>query len=86
MLVTTEYFIQLVQFHRVGAVKQRLYVENLLAIPIPQIPKKLQRKIAEEREAAIAAAAQATKNAKQAGAEIEALILGTKSSDLPAAH
>jgi restriction endonuclease S subunit len=80
VLVTTEYFIQLVQLHRVGAVKQRLYVENLLAIPIPKIPEKLQREIVEEREAAIAAIAEARESAKQAGAEVECLILGGRAS------
>ena len=79
VLVATEYFIKLIQFHRVGAVKQRLYVENLLAMPIPKVPEQLQREIAEERAAALTALARARENAKQSAAEVEALILGAKS-------
>ena len=78
VLVATEYFIKLIQFHRVGAVKQRLYVENLLAMPIPKVPEKLQREIAEERAAALTALGKARADARQAATEVEALILGTK--------
>ena len=34
VLISTSFFLELVQFHRVGAVKQRLYAENLLRIRI----------------------------------------------------
>jgi hypothetical protein len=78
VLVTTEFFIKLIQFHRVGAVKQRLYVENLLAIPIPEVPKRIQREIANARQAALGAIREARERTKQVSVEIEALILGGK--------
>ena len=78
VLVTTEFFIKLIQFHRVGAVKQRLYVENLLTIPIPEVPKRMQREIAEARQAALVAIQDARERAKRASVEVESLILGTK--------
>ncbi|MBI2928784.1 MAG: restriction endonuclease subunit S [Verrucomicrobia bacterium] len=78
VLVTTEFFIKLVQFHRVGAVKQRLYVENLLTIPIPEAPKRIQSEIAEARQTALVAIRDARERAKRVSVEVESLILGTK--------
>lgn len=78
IMITTEYFIKLIQFNRVGAVKQRLYVENLLSIPIPDVPESFQKEVAEERERALEAIAEAKKKVVEAGVEIEAMILGTK--------
>lgn len=78
MMITTEYFIKLIQFNRVGAVKQRLYVENLLSIPIPKVPEDFQREIADAREKALAAIVEAKKEAAKAAVEVEAMILGTK--------
>ena len=53
VLINTPFFISLIQFHRVGAVKQRLYVENLLEIPIPVLPDEEQQAIAGAREVAL---------------------------------
>ncbi len=78
VLVTTDFFIKLIQFHRVGAVKQRLYVENLLTIPIPEVPKRIQCEIAEARQAALVAIQDAREQAKRVSVEVEALILGAK--------
>jgi hypothetical protein len=77
-MITTEYFIKLIQFNRVGAVKQRLYVDNLLSIPIPEIPEEFQREIANEREKALAAIVEARAKVAEAAVEVEAMILGTK--------
>jgi len=77
-LIGTPYFIELIQIHRVGAVKQRLYVENLLQIPIPIVPDSMQRKIADQREKALVALADAKARADAAQADVEAMILGTK--------
>ncbi len=77
-LIATSYFIDLIQIHRVGAVKQRLYVENLLQIPIPVVSDSMQRKIADLRKAAIIALADAKARADAAKADVEAMILGTK--------
>jgi restriction endonuclease S subunit len=78
VMITTEYFIKLIQFNRVGAVKQRLYVENLLSIPIPEIPEEFQREVADEREKALASIAEARAKVATAAIEVEAMILGTK--------
>lgn len=78
-LIATPFFIELIQVHRVGAVKQRLYVENLLQIPIPSVSVAFQRRIAEDRESALAAMADAKARAETAKADVEAMILGVKS-------
>jgi restriction endonuclease S subunit len=78
IMITTEYFIKLIQFNRVGAVKQRLYVDNLLSIPIPEIPEEFQREVADEREKALAAISEARTKVAEAAVEVEAMILGTK--------
>lgn len=77
-LIGTPYFIELIQVHRVGAVKQRLYVENLLQIPIPVVSDSMQRKIADLRKAAIIALADTKARADSAKVDVEAMILGTK--------
>lgn len=82
VMITTEYFIKLIQFNRVGAVKQRLYVENLLSIPIPEIPAEFQHEVADEREKALAAIAEARAKVAGAAVEVEAMILGTKKVDV----
>lgn len=81
VMITTEYFIKLIQFNRVGAVKERLYVANLLSIPIPEIPEAFQREIADEREKVLAAIAEAKKRVAETAIEVEAMILGTKKLD-----
>lgn len=77
-LIATPFFIDLIQIHRVGAVKQRLYVENLLKIPIPQVSAAMQRRVAMDREHALQAVADAKSRAESANADVEAMILGTK--------
>lgn len=78
VMITTEYFIKLIQFNRVGAVKERLYVDNLLSIPIPEIPVEFQHEVAIERERAMAAIEEARAKVAEAAIEVEAMILGTK--------
>jgi hypothetical protein len=79
VLINSPFFIELIQFHRVGAVKQRLYVDNLLEISIPVISLKEQQQIADARAAALARLAQAQQRVIEVNSEVEALILGTKS-------
>jgi type I restriction enzyme S subunit len=45
VLIRTRFFLELVDFHRVGAVKQRLFVQNLMEIPSPVLTEKEQRKV-----------------------------------------
>jgi restriction endonuclease S subunit len=77
-LIATQFFLDLIQIHRVGAVKQRLYVDNLLQIPIPVVPDAIQRKIADCRESTMQEIADAKASAESARADVEAMILGTK--------
>ncbi|HEY9156877.1 hypothetical protein [Candidatus Binatus sp.] len=77
-LVRTAWFVKLVQVHRVGAVKQRLYVENLLAMPMPAVSKVIRHDAAEQRQAALLKLDRARRAAEIVKVEVEALILGTK--------
>lgn len=43
VLLKTSYFLRLVDIHRRGAVKERLYLDNLLEIPIPPLSLPEQR-------------------------------------------
>jgi hypothetical protein len=83
-LIRTPWFVKLIQFHRVGAVKQRLYVENLLEIPVPRFPRQLQNRIASERQAALERLAKAKERAAIVKQEVEEMILGTR--PVPSAH
>ena len=77
-LIRTSWFIKLIQFHRVGAVKQRLYVENLLEIPVPRFPRDLQKRIAAARISALEKLAAAKKRSEIVKEEVEEMILGTR--------
>lgn len=77
-LIQTPWFVKVIQFHRVGAVKQRLYVENLLAMPVPKFPKKLQQRVADERAKIAAERAAAAKLAADTAREVEEMILGLR--------
>lgn len=58
ILMQTSYFREEIACHRVGAVKERLFVQNLLEIPIPVMPLATQRAIlAKWRKAQTAIAA-----------------------------
>ena len=78
VLINTEFFINLIQFHRVGAVKQRLYVDNLLEIRVPDFSIEEQTRIAREREAVLQQIRQTEGEVRAAKVEVEELILGTK--------
>lgn len=78
VLIRTNWFVRVIQFHRVGAVKQRLYVENLLEMPVPKFPRALQERIAAERAAALTKLAAARKRAEIVKQEVEEMILGVR--------
>lgn len=77
-LIQTPFFLDLVQFNRVGAVKQRMYTENLMQLRVPYIPVPEQQRYADAREKAHAALAAAKRRLDDALKEVEAMILGTK--------
>jgi hypothetical protein len=80
VLIGTQFFIDLIQVHRVGAVKQRLYVDNLLQIPIPHVSSSKQKEIAAKRDALLAALADANQQMVKAKAEVEEMIIGRQSA------
>jgi len=45
ILLRTRFFLDLVQIHRTGAVKERLFVQSLLEIPIPMLNELQQRHV-----------------------------------------
>jgi len=68
----------LVQFNRVGAVKQRMYTENLMQVRIPYLPVAEQQQYAAAREKALTALAAAKQRLATAREEVEAMILGVR--------
>ena len=78
VLIQTFFFINLIQFNRVGAVKQRMYTENLCQLRIPYLPEAEQREYAQAREKALADLVAARDRLAQAREDVEAMILGTK--------
>lgn len=77
-LIQTPFFLELVQFNRVGAVKQRMYTENLMQVRIPYIPLPEQQNYADARERALTELANAKSRLIKARDEVEAMILGVK--------
>jgi hypothetical protein len=78
VLIRTKWFVRVIQFHRVGAVKQRLYVENLLEMRVPKFPRDLQERIAVARTAALTKLEAARKRAEIVKQEVEEMILGVR--------
>jgi type I restriction enzyme S subunit len=54
ILIRTPYFLDQVAVHRVGAVKERLFVQNLLQIPVPDLPMHRQQEIVARRAVLLA--------------------------------
>lgn len=79
VLIRTPFFLDLVQFNRVGTVKQRMYTENLCQLRIPYLPEAEQREYAHAREKAIIDLTAAKDRLAQARKDVEAMILGAKS-------
>ena len=82
-LIQTPFFLDLVQFNRVGAVKQRMYTENLMQVRIPYLPVAEQQRYAAARENALTTLAAAKKRLTTIREDVEAMILGTKKVELP---
>ena len=78
VLIQTPFFIELVQFNRVGAVKQRMYTENLCQLRIPYLPEPEQRNYAQAREKALADLDKAKARLAEARKNVEAMIIGNK--------
>jgi len=78
VLIQTPFFLDLVQFNRVGAVKQRMYTENLMQVRIPYLRPDEQRRYSDARAAALADLAKAKARLEVARREVEEMILGTR--------
>ena len=79
VLIQTPFFIDLIQFNRVGAVKQRMYTENLCQLRVPYLPESEQRTYAQAREEALADLTSTRDRLAQARKDVEDMILGVKS-------
>lgn len=78
ILIQTPFFLELVQFNRVGAVKQRMYTETLCQLRIPYLPLAEQRKVAAARKKAVAQLAKARERLEEARQEVEEMIIGSR--------
>lgn len=83
ILIQTKFFSEQIAFHRVGAVKERLFVQNLLEIPIPVVPLPVQRKIVAEWEAARKFAATTVAKIERLESDIEARFLADLGLKVP---
>ena len=77
VLVTTPSFLRLVAVHRVDAVKQRLYVENLLEISVPVPPREEQERVIRARVESLRRIEEAKNEIARIGADVDTLIPGT---------
>ena len=77
-LIKTPFFIDLVHFNRVGAVKQRMYTENLCQLRIPYLPEAEQLEYAQAREKALVDLEVARDRLAEVRKDVEAMILGIK--------
>lgn len=78
LMIKTEYFLKLIDFNRVGAVKQRMYYSNLAEIRLPFLENDLQLRFADEWKTALAELSKAKQNLKIAQVECEEMILGVR--------
>jgi type I restriction enzyme, S subunit len=75
ILIRLPFFLDLIECHRVGAVKQRLFVENLCEIPIPVLSDKQQCAIVDRWGAAESEIASANERVEKRKVTIDACFL-----------
>ncbi|MDT3457456.1 restriction endonuclease subunit S [Stenotrophomonas pavanii] len=78
ILLRTEYFLSLVEFSRVGGVKQRMYYSNLAEIRLPIIPEKVQRYFSARWRRIASQLARAETRLKDRRLDVEDMIIGLK--------
>ena len=78
ILIHTSFFLALIEFNRVGAVKQRMYFENLCEVRIPYFSVEEQNQIAGRRSSALTRLHYMEQRLELARVEIEAAILGAE--------
>lgn len=77
LLIRTDYFLSLVDFNRVGGVKQRMYYSNLAEIRLPMVPMREQQAIADRYAALLEDIENARAELESKKQDIEQMILGT---------
>jgi len=78
LMLRTDYFLALVDFNRVGGVKQRMYYANLAEIRLPECSTEVQINFAKRRQAVLTRITEANQKLAQRKKEIEQMILGTR--------
>jgi type I restriction enzyme S subunit len=84
ILIRLPFFLDLIDYHRVGAVKERLFVENLCEIPIPVLTETAQRAVIGHWHLAQSQADAASRRIDKRRVELDARFLsdlGLKSPD-----
>ncbi len=78
LMIRTEYFLSMVDFNRVGGVKQRMYYANLAEIRLPMVESEIQEKFANQWKITLSAIAKAIESVNEQKTEIEEMILGIR--------
>jgi hypothetical protein len=76
VMIATQFFREMIRIHKIGAVKERLYVSNLLEIHIPVFPAREQEQIAESRKSILGDIEIRRRNLVSEKAKLEASLLG----------
>ncbi|WP_448140260.1 hypothetical protein [Sphingopyxis fribergensis] len=76
LLLRTDYFLALVDFNRVGGVKQRMYYANLAEIKLPLFPETLQAEYQMRLGAILEGIALSRQRLEKRRGEVEDMILG----------
>lgn len=76
LMLRTDYFLALVDFNRVGGVKQRMYYANLAEIRLPEIARRVQEDYASRRKKILENITVANRKLVGRKMEIERMILG----------
>jgi hypothetical protein len=74
VLIATPLFVELIQIHRVGAVKQRLFVDNLREMVVPSLSPSRQQEIASRRDEVLGEIQDCRQRLAEATAEVERVI------------
>ena len=77
LVLRTDYFRTLIDFNRVGGVKQRMYYANLSEIRLPEIPHALQQNVAQRRRKILGSITAANETLVERKSQIEMMIIGT---------
>lgn len=78
LMLKTNYFLSLVEFNRVGGVKQRMYYANLAEIRLPDVQNDIQESFVERRRLIMERIRICEKRLAVQHKEIESMILGIR--------